>query len=316
MKTDTEILSRSPEWERRALEKLLLADARERRAARRWRVIKTLLWMLLFAGLAAVMISQSQNAAPAGPHTAVISIRSEISSDSENNAEQLLPALRSAMEDEGAQALVLQIDSPGGSPVQAGLVYDEIRRLRELHDKPVYAVVEDTCASAAYYIASAADKIYVNKASVVGSIGVLMDGFGFTGSLEKLGIERRLLTAGGNKGFLDPFSPMSDAQRQHAQTLLDQIHRQFIAAVKQGRGERLKETADTFSGLFWTGEQAVDMGLADSLGSVDGVAREVVKAEELVDYTPEEKVFERLTRRLGAAIGQGAVSALRSVALR
>ncbi|WP_102283137.1 S49 family peptidase [Ottowia massiliensis] len=316
MKTDTEILSRSPEWERRALEKLLLADARERRAARRWRVIKTLLWMLLVAGLAAVMISQSQNAAPAGLHTAVISIRGEISSDSENNAEQLLPALRSAMEDEGAQALVLQIDSPGGSPVQAGLVYDEIRRLRELHDKPVYAVVEDTCASAAYYIASAADKIYVNKASVVGSIGVLMDGFGFTGSLEKLGIERRLLTAGGNKGFLDPFSPMSDAQRQHAQTLLDQIHRQFIAAVKQGRGERLKETADTFSGLFWTGEQAVDMGLADSLGSVDGVAREVVKAEELVDYTPEEKVFERLTRRLGAAIGQGAVSALRSVALR
>ena len=316
MKTDTEILSRSPEWERRALEKLLLADARERRAARRWRVIKTLLWMLLVAGLAAVMISQSQNAAPAGPHTAVISIRGEISSDSENNAEQLLPALRSAMEDESAQALVLQIDSPGGSPVQAGLVYDEIRRLRELHDKPVYAVVEDTCASAAYYIASAADKIYVNKASVVGSIGVLMDGFGFTGSLEKLGIERRLLTAGGNKGFLDPFSPMTNAQRQHAQTLLDQIHRQFIAAVKQGRGERLKETADTFSGLFWTGEQAVDMGLADSLGSVDGVAREVVKAEELVDYTPEEKVFERLTRRLGAAIGQGAVSALRSVALR
>ena len=316
MKTDTEILSRSPEWERRALEKLLLADARERRAARRWRVIKTLLWMLLVAGLAAVMISQSQNAAPAGSHTAVISIRGEISSDSENNAEQLLPALRSAMEDESAQALVLQIDSPGGSPVQAGLVYDEIRRLRELHDKPVYAVVEDTCASAAYYIASAADKIYVNKASVVGSIGVLMDGFGFTGSLEKLGIERRLLTAGGNKGFLDPFSPMSDAQRQHAQTLLDQIHRQFIAAVKQGRGERLKETADTFSGLFWTGEQAVDMGLADSLGSVNGVAREVVKAEELVDYTPEEKVFERLTRRLGAAIGQGAVSALRSVALR
>lgn len=316
MKTDTEILSRSPEWERRALEKLLLADARERRAARRWRVIKTLLWMLLVAGLAAVMISQSQNAAPAGLHTAVISIRGEISSDSENNAEQLLPALRSAMEDESAQALVLQIDSPGGSPVQAGLVYDEIRRLRELHDKPVYAVVEDTCASAAYYIASAADKIYVNKASVVGSIGVLMDGFGFTGSLEKLGIERRLLTAGGNKGFLDPFSPMSDAQRQHVQTLLDQIHRQFIAAVKQGRGERLKETADTFSGLFWTGEQAVDMGLADSLGSVDGVAREVVKAEELVDYTPEEKVFERLTRRLGAAIGQGAVSALRSVALR
>ena len=316
MKTDTEILSRSPEWERRALEKLLLADARERRAARRWRVIKTLLWMLLVAGLAAVMISQSQNTAPAGPHTAVISIRGESSSDSEHNAEQLLPALRSAMEDEGAQALVLQIDSPGGSPVQAGLVYDEIRRLRELHDKPVYAVVEDTCASAAYYIASAADKIYVNKASVVGSIGVLMDGFGFTGSLEKLGIERRLLTAGGNKGFLDPFSPMSDAQRQHAQTLLDQIHRQFIAAVKQGRGERLKETADTFSGLFWTGEQAVDMGLADSLGSVDGVAREVVKAEELVDYTPEEKVFERLTRRLGAAIGQGAVSALRSVALR
>ena len=316
MKTDTEILSRSPEWERQALEKLLLADARERRAARRWRMLKTLLWMLLFAALVAAAINQSQNTPSAGPHTAVIAIRGEISSESDNNAEMLLPALRSAMEDDDARALVLQIDSPGGSPVQAGLVYDEIRRLRELHDKPVYAVVEDTCASAAYYIASAADKIYVNKASVVGSIGVLMDSFGFTGSLEKLGIERRLLTAGNNKGFLDPFSPMSDAQRQHAQALLDQIHQQFIAAVKQGRGERLKETADTFSGLFWTGEQAVDMGLADSLGSVDGVAREVVKAEELVDYTPEEKVFERLTRRLGAAIGQGAVSALRGAALR
>ena len=314
-KTDMEMLSRSPEWERLALEKMLLADARERRAARRWRIVKTLLWMLLI-GLALFAAIKPQDAPHAGPHTAVITIRGEISGDGENSAEQLLPALRNAMEDDDAQALVLQIDSPGGSPVQAGLLHDEIRRLRELHDKPIYAVVEDTCASAAYYIAAATDKIYVNKASLVGSIGVLMDGFGFTGAMDKLGVERRLLTAGRNKGFLDPFSPMSDEQRQYAQTMLDQIHQQFITAVRMGRGERLKETPDLFSGLFWTGEQAVDMGLADSLGSVEGVAREVVKAEELVDYTPEENVFERMSKRLGMAIGQGAVAALRAAPLR
>ena len=186
-------------------------------------------------------------------------------------------------------------------------------RLRKLYDKPIYAVVEETCASAAYYIASAADDIYVNKASIVGSIGVLMDGFGFVGTMDKLGVERRLLTAGANKGFLDPFSPQSDTQKQFAQTMLNQIHQQFIDVVKQGRGDRLKATPETFSGLFWTGEQAIGMGLADATGSLDSVARDVVKAEKLVDYTNKVNFAERFAKRFGAEVGQGAVNALRAL---
>ena len=209
-----------------------------------------------------------------------------------------------------AGTIHLRINSPGGSPVQAGMINDEIVRLRAKYDKPIYAVVEETCASAAYYIAAAADEIYVDKASIVGSIGVLMDGFGFTGTMEKLGVERRLLTAGSNKGFLDPFSPQSEQQREYAQVMLDQIHQQFIEVVKKGRGERLKIADDTFSGLFWTGQQAVDMGLADRLGSLDYVAREVVKAEDVIDYTRRENVAERLAKRFGAAVGAGAVRAL------
>ena len=202
---------------------------------------------------------------------------------------------------------MLRINSPGGSPVQAGIVNDEIHRLKALHKKKVYAVVEDTCASGAYYIAVAADEIYADKASIVGSIGVLMDGFGFIGTMEKLGVERRLLTAGDNKGMLDPFSPQSDKQRDYAQAMIDQVHQQFIAVVKQGRGKRLKETPETFSGLFWNGQQAVQNGLVDHLGNLDYVAREVVKAETVIDYTPHENFAERLARRFGASIGAGAV---------
>jgi protease-4 len=220
--------------------------------------------------------------------------------------------MRTALEDAGSQALVLLINSPGGSPVQAGLINDEITRLRALHNKPIYAVVEESCASAAYYIAVAADQIYVDKASLVGSIGVLMDGFGFTGLMDKLGVERRLMTAGENKGFLDPFSPQTGPQRQHAQAMLNQIHNQFIDVVKKGRGDRLKETPELFSGLFWSGQQAVDLGLADSLGSIDGVAREVVKAPDVIDYTQRENVAERLVKRFGVAVGEGSVRALRS----
>jgi protease-4 len=195
--------------------------------------------------------------------------------------------------------------------VLAGIINDEIRRLKAKHNKPVYAVVEETCASAAYYVAVAADQIFVDKASVVGSIGVLMDGFGLTGLMEKLGVERRLLTAGENKGFMDPFSPQTDKQRAFAQAMLDQIHQQFIAVVKAGRGDRLKETPETFSGLFWTGKQAVDMGLADQLGNVDFVAREVVKAEEVIDYSVRDNVAERLVKRFGASLGESAARALR-----
>jgi len=197
--------------------------------------------------------------------------------------------------------------------VQAGIINDEIRRLKALHQKRVYAVVEEMCASGAYYIAVAADEIYVDKASLVGSIGVLMDGFGFTGTMEKLGVERRLLTAGANKGMLDPFSPQNEKHNAYAKAMIEQIHQQFIAVVKQGRGKRLHENADTFSGLFWNGQEAIRQGLADKIGNLDYVAREVVKAEEVVDYTPHENVAERLAKRFGASIGAGAVKALREL---
>ena len=218
---------------------------------------------------------------------------------------------------ESSDELLVRINSPGGSPVQAGIINDEIRRLKAKHQKPVYAVVEESCASAAYYIAVAADRIFVDKASIVGSIGVLMDGFGFTGLMDKLGIERRLMTAGENKGFLDPFSPQTDKQRVFAQSMLNQIHQQFIQVVRTGRGDRLKESPEMFSGLFWSGEQAIQLGLADQLGNLDFVAREIVKAEDLVDYTRRENVAERLVKRFGAAIGDAAVrAAAHSPALR
>jgi protease-4 len=240
----------------------------------------------------------------------VVEIKGEIASGAEASADAIGASLRAAFEDQGALAVVLLINSPGGSPVQAGIINDEIRRLKAKHQKPVYAVVEESCASAAYYIAVAADKIFVDKASIVGSIGVLMDGFGFTGLMDKLGIERRLMTAGENKGFLDPFSPQTDKQRVFAQSMLDQIHLQFIAVVRAGRGARLKETPETFSGLFWSGEQAVALGLADQLANLDYVAREIVKAEDIVDYTRHENVAERLVKRFGASIGEAAVRTL------
>ena len=298
-------------WERATLEKLAFATLREQRAARRWTVFFRLAWLAFgLAVLAAVLHQGAGSTSPSAPHTAVVNIKGEIASGGEASAELIVSAMRNALEDEGSQALVLLIDSPGGSPVQAGIVNDEIVRLKEKHNKPVYVVVEETCASAAYYIASAADEIFVDKASIVGSIGVLMDGFGFTGIMDKLGVERRLLTAGENKGFLDPFSPQTAKQRQYAQAMLDQIHQQFIDVVKTGRGERLKMTPEMFSGLFWTGQQAIDMGLADRLGSLDFVAREVVKAEDIIDYTRHENVAERLVKRFGAAMGLGLAKAL------
>jgi protease-4 len=305
--------SDTPGWERAMLEKLATAALVEQRSARRWRNGIRIAWLLFL--VAVVWMGLQQGGAPADittPHTAVVSIQGEIASGSEASADVVVASVRSAFEDQGAKAVVLLINSPGGSPVQAGIINDEIRRLKAVHNKPVYAVVEETCASAAYYIAVAADEIFVDKASIVGSIGVLMDGFGFTGLMDKLGIERRLMTAGENKGFLDPFSPQTEKQRAFAQSMLDQIHQQFIAVVKEGRGTRLKDTPDMFSGLFWTGQQAVDLGLADKLGNIDFVAREVVKAEKIVDYTRKDNVAERLVKRFGASIGDGAVKALRA----
>ena len=286
---------------------------KDRRSERRWRVFFRIAWLAFFVLVALAVLAQRNRAvSPSGPHTALVEVRGEIAADTEANAEHLVSALKSAFEEATAVAVVLRINSPGGSPVQAGIVNDEIRRLKALHNKKVYAVVEETCASGAYYIAVAADEIFVDKASVVGSIGVLMDGFGFTGVMDKLGVERRLITAGDNKGMLDPFSPQSDTQRAYAQAMIDQIHAQFIAVVKAGRGKRLKETPETFSGLYWNGQQAVQLGLADRIGNLDYVAREVVKAEEIIDYTPKENVAERLAKRFGASIGTGAVTALRS----
>ena len=303
-----------PGWERETLERLVFAQMQEQRAARRWRNAIRLLWLGVV--VAVLWLSFSRSTGPTHvnqAHTALVEIHGEIASDADASADWIVGALRDAFADEGSQAVVLLINSPGGSPVQAGIINDEIRRLKDKHQKPVYAVVEESCASAAYYIAVAADQIYVDKASIVGSIGVLMDGFGFTGLMDKLGVERRLMTAGENKGFLDPFSPQTKTQRAYAQAMLDQIHQQFIQVVREGRGKRLKETPELFSGLFWTGQQAIELGLADALGSLDFVAREVVKAEDVVDYTRRDNVAERLAKRFGAAVGEGAVRAMKSV---
>ena len=298
--------SQASSWERDTLKSLLQEHQRERRSARRWRVFKTLLFLAVLTAIFFWGWGQTQrHPTVAGSHTAVVVVDGSIQSGGPNSAENIIQGLRDAFEAPNSEAVVLLFNSPGGSPVQANMVFDEVMRLKALHGKPIYAVVEEMCASAAYYMAAATDEIFVNKASVVGSIGVLMDGFGFTQLMDKLGIERRLLTAGENKGFLDPFSPQTPAQKKHAKALLESIHQQFIDAVKRGRGERLGGTAELFSGLFWTGERAVELGLADDFGSLDYVAREVVKAEDVVDYTLQEDLQERLVKQLGASMAGG-----------
>jgi len=301
-------------WERATLERLAFAALNEQKASRRWKTFVRLAWLVFFVALVWIGLHRGTPATDASvPHTAVVEIKGEIAAGADASAEFVNAALRTAFEDEGSKAIVLLINSPGGSPVQAGMMNDEILRLKAKHKKPVYAVVEESCASAAYYIAVSADQIFVDKASIVGSIGVLMDSFGFTGLMDKLGVERRLLTAGENKGFLDPFSPQSDKQRAFAQGMLDQIHQQFIAVVKAGRGKRLKETPEMFTGLFWNGQQAVELGLADQLGNLDYVAREVIKVEEIIDYTRRDNVAERLAKKFGAAMGEGAIKAFQSI---
>jgi protease-4 len=297
----------APGWERATIEKLLMATVVEQRRARRWRIFfrfAGLAVALLFLGVALGIVRPPETAT-VGRHTAVVEIDGVLESGGESDAESVNASLRAAFKDAATVGVVLRINSPGGSPVQAGLIADEIRRLRALHPNvPLYAVVEEICASGGYYVATAADRIYVDKASLVGSIGVLMDGFGFTEAMGKLGVERRLLTAGENKGFLDPFSPLSDAQREHARRMLGVIHQQFIDTVKKGRGDRLKDSPELFSGLVWTGATSVELGLADAIGSVRSVAREVVKAEDLVDFTRRPNIAERLAKRAGMAAGQ------------
>ncbi|HBI68255.1 S49 family peptidase [Massilia sp. IC2-278] len=300
-------------WERETLETLVFATIKERRAARRWSIFFRLAFLLvLIIGLWTYLgLSFGSDDENLGRHTALIEINGEIEAEGSGSADNVIPSLNKAFADAGSAAVVMRIDSPGGSPVQAGIIVDEILRLKKGYpDKPLYVVVDEICASGGYYIAAAADKIYVNKASIVGSVGVLMDSFGFTGTMEKLGVERRLMTAGANKGFLDPFSPQSEKHREHAQEMLNEIHQQFISVVRAGRGARLKETPETFSGLYWTGAKAVDMGLADGFGTVDTVARDIVKAEDIVDYTAHEGLPERVLKKFGASVGEGAVKTM------
>jgi protease-4 len=301
-------------WERDTLERLVFATVREQRAARRWGIFFKLSFLVLaFFSIWAYFDFNfgGSDLESLGRHTALIEIDGTIDDEGSGAADTVIPSLNKAFSDAGSAAVVLRINSPGGSPVQAGIIVDEIQRLKRGYpNKPLYVVVDEICASGGYYIAAVADKIYVNKASIVGSVGVLMDGFGFTGLMDKLGVERRLLTAGENKGFLDPFSPQSDKQKQHALAMLNEIHEQFIGVVRAGRGKRLKENPDIFSGLYWTGAKAVEMGLADGFGTVDTVARDVVKAEDIVDYTAHEGLPERVLKKFGASVGAGAVRSI------
>ena len=312
--------SNEPNWERKVLERLAFEALAEEKRRRRWGIFFKLLgfaYLILALGLFVDWGDSAEKLADGKKHSALVELNGVISSRSEASAERITEALQNAFKDKTTQGVILRINSPGGSPVQSGIINDEIRRLRAKYPQiPLYVVVEDLCASGGYYVAAAADKIFVDKASIIGSIGVLMDGFGFTGSMEKIGVERRLLTAGENKGFLDPFSPQQPKQVEHAKLLLEDVHKQFIEVVRKGRGKRLKESPELFSGLMWTGQQAIDLGLADGYGSAGYVAREVIKAEDIKDFTVKETLAERLARRFGADVAESLAGALENIRLR
>jgi len=287
-------------WERRVITKLAQASLKEQKRARRWSIffkflvfayITFVLFMFLEPDITKAKMSQK--------HTALVELQGVIANDESASADNIVSALRSAFEDEKTEGVILRINSPGGTPVQAGYIYDEILRLREKYPETVlYAVVSDMAASGGYYVASAADEIYASNSSIVGSIGVRMDSFGVVDAMEKLGIESRTLTAGENKALLDPFTPVNEKAMVHLQTMIDEIHLQFIDAVKKGRGDRLKEFDDLFTGLIWTGQEALEFGLVDNIGSASYVAREVIGAEDIVEYTVEEDVLA-IEARLG-----------------
>lgn len=299
-------------WERDLVNKLAFSALNEQRKTRRWGIFFKLFFVGYLIVVLALFMADKQGDAglKLGKHTALIDITGVIADNTEASADAIVTGMREAFEDKRTAGVILRINSPGGSPVQAGYVNDEIQRLREKHpDIPLYAVITDICASGGYYIAAAADKIYADKASIVGSIGVLMDGFGFTGAMEKLGVERRLLTAGESKGFLDPFSPEKEEDVAHVKALLDNIHKQFISVVKDGRGDRLKDDPKLFSGLIWTGEQGIELGLVDDLGSSSFVAREVVGEETIKNFTVRPDYFQRLAERIGVTISETLLSA-------
>jgi len=308
-------MAENQDWERNLITKLATAALAEQRRARRWGIFFKLLTFAYITLVVMMAVDWRGRADGVGgkKHTAMVEISGIISPESDASAEKVTTALQAAFKDKNTQGVVLRINSPGGSPVQAQTIYDEMRRLRQKYpDIPLYAVVEDICASGGYFIAVGADRIYVSKSSLVGSIGVLMNGFGFTGLMDKLGIDRRLITAGENKAFLDPFSPLEERHKQFAKQLAEDIHQQFIGVVREGRGKRLKETPEIFSGLIWTGQKSIELGLADGIGSLDYVAREVVKAEDIVEFTQKENLAEKFAKRFGAS----AATALAEFAVR
>ena len=294
----------SGEWERDVLNRLAFASLNEQRRARRWSIFfKSLFFIYLFVIFFYIPSGWDTATIKTGKHTALVDLDGVIAANTPANADSLIGGLREAFKSKNTVAVILRINSPGGSPVQSGYIYDEIKRLRKIYpDKKLYAVVSDICASGGYYVASAADEIYADKASIVGSIGVLMDGFGFVDAMDKLGVERRLMTAGKHKGVLDPFSPLKKDEVNHVQGLLDSVHQQFIAKVKEGRGDRLSDSPDLFTGLFWNGEEGLKLGLIDGLGSSSYVAREIVGVEKIVDFTPHQNYFDRFADRIGATM--------------
>jgi protease-4 len=307
-------------WEREIIEKLALAAINEQTKARRWGIFfKSLMFIYLIVvfGLAFYPKIKKDMTSDSQFHTAVIDVVGPIAEDKEANATDIIKSLREAVKDDNTKGIILHANSPGGSPVQSAYVYEEIRKIKKAHPKlPIYTVVSDICASGCYYIASASDKIFVNPASLIGSIGVLMDGFGFVDVMQKLGVERRLLTAGAHKAMLDPFSPPKQDETQYMQSLLNEVHQQFIKAVKDGRGDRLKESPDMFSGLVWTGESGVKLGIADAFANDDQVAKDMIGAEKLVEFTRQEPLLDRIAGKLGASFGQTFASLVKLPAFR
>ncbi len=307
-------------WEREVIEKLAFAAISEQKKTRRWGIFfKGLMfaYLVVLLGLAVYPKIKSDLNTTDNNHTAVIDIVGVIAEDKDTNAADIIESLRNAVKDDHTKGIILHSNSPGGSPVQSSYIYEEIKKIKKEHPKlPIYAVVSDICASGCYYIASASDKIFVNPSSLVGSIGVLMDGFGFVDIMQKLGVERRLLTAGAHKAMLDPFSPPKEDETRYMQTLLDQVHQQFISAVKAGRGNRLKETPDMFSGLVWTGEAGVKLGVVDAFGNDDFVAKTLIGAEQQVDFTQQDQLIDKIASKLGASFGQAIASFLQTPSLR
>ncbi len=304
-----------PNWERKLIHELATAAWKEKRASRRWGIFfKFLLAIyLVVVFLVSLGLNSDGLQLKSDAHTALVDLTGVIAQDAPANADRIIKGLRSAFKHKGTKGVILRINSPGGSPVQSSEIHNEMLRLRKKYPKiPLYVVVVDTCASGGYFIASAADRIYANPSSIVGSIGVIMNGFGFVGAIEKLGVERRLLTAGDHKGILDPFSPIKEEEQAHVKALMAKLHQHFIAAVKEGRGDRLAKDERLFSGLFWSGEESKALGLIDDFGNASYVAREVVKVEKLVDFTPQDDLLERFAGKFGASASTSMMQAARS----